>query len=904
MGIVLRSILPTRASKKDEDDDYNVEYSFATEYMGPPISYEIPKAVPVDVGSIPTASVVSTPLNSGYLSLPVIYPVGKIQPELFSSKNNENSFRARDSSENEGSSASLAFSDSQENENSHEFSISSDGDGADNDCHEIEELSASEDDQTRLEIPDYYDKTTQIVTFREPKSRTMVQDESGYTEPGMVVPERPRANPNVKTGLCHRCLKGNRFTMKESCIVCDAKYCSKCVLRMMGSMPEGRKCISCIGCPIDESKREQLGKCSKVLKQVLNDFQINQAMLSEVSCQVNQAPHWLIFVNGKPLSFEEVIQLQTCSHPPKGLVPGSYWYDKLSGFWGKDGHKPCQIITPRLSIGGAITENASKGNTNVKFNNRVITKSELYMLKLARINHKGSPHYWVSHNGSYQEEGQNQIKGKIWEKPGIRMACALLSLPMPPKSFISSEEEIGNNGSQFEQKTTETKPLTKILLVGQDQSGTSAFYKQARILYKIPFSEDECQKVKSLIQSNLYLYISILLEGLKQFEEEYSIEIRRKLADQPSTSGMMSNFDTIFICKVYCNLKLFYSAAGNSIENTEPNIYSLNPKLNSFSDWLLQIVNSGNLEIIFPAATHEYSALVEKLWKDKAFQATYARRDELPALPRVANYFLPRAVEISRATYNPSDTDILYADGITSSNGLTSMEFSVPSSMPISFMEASEQTDTPLQRYQLIRVNSSNLGYNCKWLSMFEDVDLILYCVDLTSYDEFFTDRNLNLKNKMLESKSIFENIVTHSRFKNKAFLLILNKFDLLEKKIRTTPLTQCEWFHDFNPFITNHTYNDKTSDSNNSSNSNNNNNASIAQYGFQYIAAKFKKLFSELTGRKLYVSPVTGLERDSVDAALKYGNEVLTWVNEENKPISSTVESFSESTLENTSYT
>ncbi|KAL8264573.1 hypothetical protein R6Q59_022703 [Mikania micrantha] len=276
MGIVLRSILPTRASKKDEDDDYNVEYSFATEYMGPPISYEIPKAVPVDVGSIPTASVVSTPLNSGYLSLPVIYPV-----------------------------------DSQENENSHEFSISSDGDGADNDCHEIEELSASEDDQTHLEIPDYYDKTTQIVTFREPKSRTMVQDESGYTEPGMVVPERPRANPNVKTGLCHRCLKGNRFTMKESCIVCDAKYCSKCVLRMMGSTPEGRKCISCIGCPIDESKREQLGKCSKVLKQVLNDFQINQAMLSEVSCQVNQAPHWLIFVNGKPLSFDEVFQLQT-----------------------------------------------------------------------------------------------------------------------------------------------------------------------------------------------------------------------------------------------------------------------------------------------------------------------------------------------------------------------------------------------------------------------------------------------------------------------------------------------------------------------------------------------------------------------------------------------------------------
>jgi hypothetical protein len=59
------------------------------------------------------------------------------------------------------------------------------------------------------------------------------------------------------------------------------------------------------------------------------------------------------------------------------------------------------------------------------------------------------------------------------------------------------------------------------------------------MLYKVPFLDDERQKIKSLIQNNLYFYISILLEGLKQFEEDYSIQIRKKLADQPSTSGMM-----------------------------------------------------------------------------------------------------------------------------------------------------------------------------------------------------------------------------------------------------------------------------------------------------------------------------------------------------------------------------
>ena len=35
-----------------------------------------------------------------------------------------------------------------------------------------------------------------------------------------------------------------------------------------------------------------------------------------------------------------------------------------------------------------------------------------------------------------------------------------------------------------------------------------------------------------------------------------------------------------------------------------------------------------------------------------------------------------QAVEISRIDYEPSDMDIMYAEGITLSNSLTSMEFS------------------------------------------------------------------------------------------------------------------------------------------------------------------------------------------------------------------------------------
>lgn len=185
-------------------------------------------------------------------------------------------------------------------------------------------------------------------------------------------------------------------------------------------------------------------------------------------------------------------------------------------------------------------------------------------------------------------------------------------------------------------------------------------------------------------------------------------------------------------------------------------------------------------------------------------------------------------------------------------------------------------------RYQLIRVHASSLGENCKWLEMFEDVDLVLYCVSLTDYDEFYIDSNGNLVNKMLASKKLFETIITHPTFSQKDFLLVLNKFDLMEQKLEQTPLTECEWFQDFNPIFSHH-HSQRGSSSSSSSSSNNN--GSLAQRAFHYIAVQFKKVFRDMVGRKLYVTSATGLESDSVDEALKYGREILKWENE--KPVS-----------------
>jgi hypothetical protein len=292
---VVKKMLPPGASVPD--DASNLDYSTASEYLGPPVSYEVPKVEPLDVKF---RAIERIPLPMSRISGVTGSP--NHSPRVSGSSESVVSVLLNPDLSSGSPSASPASVHNPSNVASKPV---------------INEV-----------------KRMPVVTFntveRTQRKEVVEVVKPTYPEYVGVVKEKKKK----KVRVCYRCGKG-KWETKESCIVCNAKYCSSCVLRAMGSMPEGRKCVTCIGQPIDESKRLKLGKYSRVLSRLLSPLEVKQIMKAEKECSANQLQPEQLSVNGFLLKPDEMEDLLGCPLPPRKLKPGRYWYDKESGLWGK-----------------------------------------------------------------------------------------------------------------------------------------------------------------------------------------------------------------------------------------------------------------------------------------------------------------------------------------------------------------------------------------------------------------------------------------------------------------------------------------------------------------------------------------------------------------------------------------
>ncbi|KAL8143662.1 hypothetical protein V2J09_016694 [Rumex salicifolius] len=209
-----------------------------------------------------------------------------------------------------------------------------------------------------------------------------------------------------------------------------------------------------------------------------------------------------------------------------------------------------------------------------------------------------------------------------------------------------------------------------------------------------------------------------------------------------------------------------------------------------------------------------------------------------------------QAVEIAKDDYGPSETDIMYAEGVCSSNGVSQVEFTFPGTPEDDCFDDSGEQPKAVSR-QMPTCNSAS---KIHWRTM-----------QVAGEDE--VDTNGDPVNKMMASKKLFETL----HLSNTSFLLILNKIDILGK-VEQVSLNQCEWFNDFTMVPSRHQR---------SRRNNTNDISPQVQRAFHYVALKFKRLYKSLTGRNLYVWPASALEPDSVDGAMIYAREIIRWEQE-----------------------
>jgi len=79
-----------------------------------------------------------------------------------------------------------------------------------------------------------------------------------------------------------------------------------------------------------------------------------------------------VTINGRPLSAVQLRQLQAAYG---GIIPGRYWYDPISGYWGLEGRDPAGYTQTGLNF-GPVSPRASNGHSGAFLNGREISLGE------------------------------------------------------------------------------------------------------------------------------------------------------------------------------------------------------------------------------------------------------------------------------------------------------------------------------------------------------------------------------------------------------------------------------------------------------------------------------------------------------------------------------------------------
>lgn len=157
------------------------------------------------------------------------------------------------------------------------------------------------------------------------------------------------------------------------------------------------------------------------------------------------------------------------------------------------------------------------------------------------------------------------------------------------------------------------------------------------------------------------------------------------------------------------------------------------------------------------------------LWRDPGIRNTFEKR-ALYQLIDSTDYFLNKIETVGAVGYSPDSQDILRSRVRTT--GIVENEFLIDGNQFKMFDVGGQRNERK------------------KWIHCFSDVTAVLFVAALSDYDhKLYEDEDTN---RMEESLNLFDEICNSRWFKRTSMILMLNKRDLFEDKIKKYPLTLC----------------------------------------------------------------------------------------------------------------
>ncbi|KAF7334688.1 Heterotrimeric G-protein alpha subunit, GPA1-like protein [Mycena venus] len=168
----------------------------------------------------------------------------------------------------------------------------------------------------------------------------------------------------------------------------------------------------------------------------------------------------------------------------------------------------------------------------------------------------------------------------------------------------------------------------------------------------------------------------------------------------------------------------------------------------------------------------DFADAIRGLWRDPGVNEAVCRSNKFQ-LSDSSVYYFNSIDRIAAPNYLPNDQDILRCK--VKAEGVLETTF-----QPDSFLTSS--TDPNSQRSE-----------RRKWLHCFENVKAILFCVDLTEYDQvLYEDESVN---PIQEALAVFDSVCNSPWFVKTSIILFLN-IDGLVDKLRQNPLAH--YFPDY----------------------------------------------------------------------------------------------------------